>query len=134
MVEGMLGKPDPGRAQIVLTGLQVMARHGVLPEERVDEQPFVVDVEAIVDEPDADDLSRAVSYADIARRAVRQVEAGHVDLIETLAARISDACLELPGIHAVAVRVHKPQAPIGLPFHDVSVTIVRGTGNDGSPA
>ncbi|SPF67994.1 dihydroneopterin aldolase [Propionibacterium ruminifibrarum] len=134
MVEGTLGNPGPGRVQIVLTGLHVMARHGVLPEEWVDEQPFVVDVEAIVDEPDADDLSRTVSYADIAQLAVRQFEAGHVNLIETLAARICDACLGLPGIHAVAVRVHKPRAPIGVPFHDVSVTAVRSAGRDGSPA
>ncbi|SYZ33213.1 dihydroneopterin aldolase [Propionibacterium australiense] len=134
MLEQMPGKLVPGRTRIVVNGLRVMARHGVLPGERVEEQPFVIDVELIVDEPDADELSRAVSYADIARRAVRQVETTPVNLIETLAARIADSCRELPGIHAVAVCVHKPQAPIGFPFQDVSVTVVRDSGNTEQPA
>ena len=29
------------------------------------------------------------------------------------------------GVHAVQVSVHKPEAPVGVPFSDVVVTIVR---------
>ncbi|MFC2757648.1 dihydroneopterin aldolase [Propionibacterium acidifaciens] len=136
------GDAVPGRARIALTGLRIMARHGVLPVEHAEEQPFIVDAELVVDEPERDELSRTVDYAEVARVIVRTVGGGHVDLIETLAARIADACLVLPGVRASAVRVHKPEAPIGLPFRDVSATVVRragdgagtGTTPDGTPA
>jgi 7,8-dihydroneopterin aldolase/epimerase/oxygenase len=48
-----------------------------------------------------------------------------VDLLETLATRLADVCLEEPPVRAAAVTVHKPQAPIDVPFDDVSVTVVR---------
>jgi 7,8-dihydroneopterin aldolase/epimerase/oxygenase len=53
------------------------------------------------------------------------VEGEPVDLIETLAQRIADAVLAYPLVHVVAVTVHKPSAPITVPFADVSVTIRR---------
>ena len=47
------------------------------------------------------------------------------DLIETVAERISDALLAMQGVQGVVVTVHKPSAPIIVPFTDVSVTITR---------
>ena len=35
--------------RIDLTGIEVWARHGVLPEEKTRDQPFVVDVGCFVD-------------------------------------------------------------------------------------
>ena len=46
-------------------------------------------------------------------------------LIETLAERIAAACLAFTGVERVAVTVHKPQAPIPVPFDDVELRIVR---------
>ncbi|WP_316671036.1 dihydroneopterin aldolase [uncultured Propionibacterium sp.] len=130
----MLEETNPGRARIRLSGLRVMARHGALPDEYDNEQPFVIDAELIVDEPAADDISRTVDYAEVARVVVRTIGGEHADLIETLAARIADACLGLPGIRALEICVHKPQAPVGLPFRDVSATVVRRAGDDGGRA
>jgi len=48
-----------------------------------------------------------------------------VDLIETLAQRLADVCLASDLIEAVEVVVHKPDAPVPLPFEDVTVTIRR---------
>ena len=53
-----------------------------------------------------------------------------VDLIETLAERIAAACLDWPAVESVEVTVHKPQAPIQVPFADVELRIVRGRGDD----
>ena len=48
-----------------------------------------------------------------------------VRLIETLAERVADRCLTDSRVQAVEVTVHKPQAPIPVPFDDVTVTILR---------
>jgi dihydroneopterin aldolase len=48
-----------------------------------------------------------------------------VNLIETLAARLAEICLADPAVSAVQITVHKPDAPITVPFDDVSVTIRR---------
>jgi dihydroneopterin aldolase len=48
-----------------------------------------------------------------------------VDLIEALAQRIADRCLAEHLVDEVEVTVHKPQAPVPVPFDDVTVTILR---------
>jgi dihydroneopterin aldolase len=48
-----------------------------------------------------------------------------VNLIETLAQRLADACLAEPRVEQVEITVHKPQAPITVPVDEVSVTVVR---------
>jgi dihydroneopterin aldolase / 2-amino-4-hydroxy-6-hydroxymethyldihydropteridine diphosphokinase len=48
-----------------------------------------------------------------------------VRLIETLAERLARACLDEPAVREVQITVHKPQAPIGIPFGDVLVTVSR---------
>jgi dihydroneopterin aldolase len=48
-----------------------------------------------------------------------------VELIETLAARLAEVCLADEKVARAEVTVHKPAAPITVPFADVAVTIVR---------
>ena len=72
----------------------------------------------------ADDLALTVHYGELAERLARVVEGEPVDLLETLAARLAEICLA-PPVTAVEVTVHKPQAPIGRVFGDVSVTVRR---------
>jgi dihydroneopterin aldolase len=76
-----------------------------------------------------DDLARTVDYSAVAADVVAIVATGSLDLIETLAQRIADACLARDLVEAVEVVVHKPDAPVGVPFDDVSVTIVRRRGS-----
>ena len=45
------------------------------------------------------------------------------DLIEALAAHIADALLARLPLERATVTVHKPEAPLGLEFDDVSVTV-----------
>jgi dihydroneopterin aldolase len=66
-----------------------------------------------------------IDYGVIANTVVGIVEGEPVDLIETLAQRIADACLADPKVNKVQVTVHKPDAPISVPFDDVAVTIER---------
>jgi dihydroneopterin aldolase len=114
--------------RIEIRGLRVRGHHGVLPEERRDGQEFVIDVALTVDTRPAaasDDLAQTVDYADLARRLAEVVSGEPVDLVETLAQRLADVCLSDGRVAATEVRVHKPQAPVGLPVEDVVVTISR---------
>ena len=114
--------------QITLTGLRVRGFHGVFDSERRDGQDFVVDavlelstVEAAV----GDDLTGTVDYGALAQALADVIAGEPVNLLETLAARLAEACLAEPRVDAVTITVHKPQAPIPLTFADVAVTIRR---------
>lgn len=115
-------RPDVVR----LTGIEVTARHGVYPEEKVTPQLFVFDVAcSLAPRPAADDLATTVDYAALAARVSRVAGEGSVDLIETLAERVAATCLAEPLVEEVEVTVHKPEAPLPVPVADVSVTITR---------
>ena len=114
--------------RIELRGLRGHGRHGAYPHEREAGQIFVVDVELSLDlRPAArsDDITDTVHYGELASRIVAVVEGEPVALIETLAARIADICLADPRVEQAEVTVHKPEAPVGVPFDDVAVTVVR---------
>jgi dihydroneopterin aldolase/2-amino-4-hydroxy-6-hydroxymethyldihydropteridine diphosphokinase len=114
--------------RIAIRGLRGHGRHGVFASERETGQTFVVDLVISLDTRPAassDDLAATVHYGIVAERVVAEIEGEPVDLIETLAQRIADRCLEFEGVGAVEVTVHKPEAPVTVPFDDVSVTIVR---------
>jgi dihydroneopterin aldolase len=72
-----------------------------------------------------DDLDKTINYGALAEQIVAEVENDPVDLIETVAARIATLVLEQPKALAVEVTLHKPSAPIAVPFDDVSITIRR---------
>ncbi len=113
---------------ITLTGLRATANHGVFEHERRDGQEFVIDVIVHLDLSPAatsDDLERTVHYGVLAEQVVAAVEGDPVDLIETVAERVAQVVLSHAAAVVTTVTVHKPGAPITVPFEDVSVTIVR---------
>jgi dihydroneopterin aldolase len=117
-----------GNDRIKLSGLRGRGLHGVYPRERVEGQTFVVDAVLEVDTREAaegDDLGRTADYGAIAEKLVAVIEGEPVNLIETLAARLAGICLADPAVLAAEITVHKPDAPISVPFEDVSVTIRR---------
>ncbi len=133
--EGETVRSVPARIEdgdhIALTGLSATAHHGVFDHERADGQVFVIDVAVAVDLAPAaatDDLDRTIHYGILAERIVGAVERDPVDLIETVAERVAATVLEFGAATRVRVTVHKPGAPITVPFDDVSVTIVRARG------
>jgi 7,8-dihydroneopterin aldolase/epimerase/oxygenase len=113
---------------ITLTGLRASAFHGVLEHERRTGQVFVIDVTIWLDLSPAaqsDDLDRTVHYGELAEEVVASVEGEPVDLIETVAERVAAVALAHAPVLRTVVTVHKPSAPITVPFADVSVTIDR---------
>lgn len=112
--------------EITLTGLRATAFHGVFEQERRDGQEFIVDVTVQLDlSSTGDDISRTIHYGVLAEEIVAAVERDPVDLIESVAERIAGVVLAHEAAQVVRVTVHKPQAPITVPFEDVSVTITR---------
>lgn len=113
---------------IRLTGVRARGFHGVFAHERRDGQDFVVDVVMSVDLARAgasDDLRHTVHYGEVAADVVAVIEGEPRDLIESLAAEIAEVVLARPLVEAVEVTVHKPQAPVGVPFGDVEVVVRR---------
>ncbi len=117
---------------ISLRGITARGRHGVLDWEQAYGQPFVVDADLSVDIRRAavtDDLALTVNYAEVAAHIVALITGEPFALIETLAERIAADVLGFNGVSAVTVTVHKPEAPVGVPFTDVAVVITRHGGD-----
>lgn len=113
---------------IRLTGLRVFAHHGVLDFERQNGQEFVIDLEIVVDLAPAaasDNVARTIHYGELAEAVARVVQGDPVNLIETVAERVAGVALGYQRARAVTVTIHKPTAPITVPFADVSVTMTR---------
>ncbi|MDN5717060.1 MAG: 2-amino-4-hydroxy-6-hydroxymethyldihydropteridine diphosphokinase [Janibacter sp.] len=114
--------------RISLLGVRARGFHGVLADEKRDGQDFVVDVVLDVDLAPAgttDDLARTINYAEVGADVVRRIEGPSLDLIESLAEQIAGDALARPAVRGVEVTVHKPSAPVGVPFGDVAVSIHR---------
>ena len=113
---------------IRISGIRAFGHHGVFDHERVEGQEFSVDVTLYVDASKAastDDLADAVDYGAVATTVHDLVSGAPVNLIETLADRIATALMAIDEVGRVVVTVHKPQAPIPVPFDDVSITVDR---------
>ncbi|UUZ44219.1 2-amino-4-hydroxy-6-hydroxymethyldihydropteridine diphosphokinase [Janibacter limosus] len=114
--------------RISLLGVRARGFHGVLADEKRDGRDFVVDVVLHVDLAPAgttDDPALTINYAEVGADVVRRIEGPSLDLIESLAEQVAADALVRPGVRAVEVTVHKPSAPVGVPFGDVAVTIER---------
>ena len=118
--------------RLSLLGMRFEGRHGVLPEEKVDPQPFEVDLVLHADlagAAESDRLDATVDYAALFD-LVRSIVEGHAfDLIEALAGAIARATLAAtsPGlVDRIEVRVRKPKAPIDGAFDTVEVSLSRG--------
>ena len=114
--------------ELSVTGIECFAHHGVFEHERREGQTFVIDLVLGVDTGPAaasDDLHDTVDYGSLVARVKASVESDPVDLIETLAQRISDVCLADDRVEWARVTVHKPGAPIDATFSDVTLTITR---------
>ena len=106
----------------------MFAHHGVLEHEKVEGQTFLIDLRLETDLAAAgasDDLGQTVDYGSVTQRVHDVVASERWDLIERVAQRIAETVLEDDRVHQVTVTVHKPSAPIEVPFGDVTVTIVR---------
>ena len=116
-----------GLAHVFVRALEVEAVVGVHDHEKVAPQPLRISIDLTVREaPEGHDdkLASVVCYEDVVRGVQSICGMGHVNLIETLAERIADFCLEDARVHAVRVSIEKPQA---FTECSVGIEIERGS-------
>ena len=121
---------DPtGDDRIELRGMRFLGRHGVTLEERMEPQPFEVDV-VMWSSLDAagrtDELADTVDYSAVFNVVAEVVQGRSFRLIEALAGAIIEAVLGSQlTVDSVEVRVRKPQAPLPGQFETVEAVLRR---------
>jgi FolB domain-containing protein len=99
---------------------------GINPDERIKRQDVLINITLYADLMKAgqsDDMADTVNYKQIKNRIVEMVEQSSFFLVERLAERIAESCLEDSGVQYVNVLVEKPGA---LRFaRSVGVEILR---------
>ncbi|MFM8819099.1 MAG: dihydroneopterin aldolase [Phenylobacterium sp.] len=104
--------------KVVVRGLRLDARIGVYDHEKTGAQPLLVDVEVDLSRAPVVGLEATFNY-ELVVDAARQILAdGHVDLVETFARRLAEACIRQTAAQRVRVHVLKPQAL--SPFADAA--------------
>jgi dihydroneopterin aldolase len=112
--------------KIELHGVEVFGHHGATEAEEREGQTFLFDVALWPrQEPDADDIERAIDYRDVAA-CVREIsDRERVHLLETLAASLADELISRFAVERVRVRVRKPQVQLDPPAEYSAVTVER---------
>lgn len=115
--------------KILIRNLKIFAYHGVNPEEKVQGQNFILDIDAFVDifvPCKTDNVDDTVSYAEIIEETVRIFTSRKDDLVERAAERVSEGLFEkFEKIQALRILLKKPDAPIDADFEYVGVEIER---------
>jgi dihydroneopterin aldolase len=112
--------------KISVEGLALEVIIGVHEWEQTTPQPVLIDVDLYTDTTAAantDDLTKTLSYGDIARTVTSFAERSRFKLIETLAEQLAALILADYAVDRIRVRVSKPQAVKSAA--NVSVTIER---------
>ncbi|MBZ0216047.1 MAG: dihydroneopterin aldolase [Fimbriimonadaceae bacterium] len=96
---------------VFVRDLVIETEIGIHPNEHYVAQRIVINVDlAVRDIPVefTDRYSDVVCYENVVNGVKRLAEAGHVNLVETLAERIASHCLEDPRVISARVRIEKP--------------------------
>lgn len=120
-----------GHDAIHLRGLEFYAYHGVLPEEQVLGQRFLIDMDIFSDLRQAgssDQVGDTIHYGEVYQVVKACVTEARHQLLERLAEEIAQRVLAQFSCSSIRVEVHKPQAPVPGVFRDISVEIWREAG------
>ena len=86
---------------------------GINSEERTKRQDILINITLFADlsvAGQSDQIEAAVNYKDVKNRVVEMVEGSSYFLLERLAERVAEICLETPAVQHVQVLVEKPGA------------------------
>ncbi len=108
-----------GLRHVFVRDMVLAAAIGVYPHEHGRSQRIRINVDLSVTDDGGsaagmsrpavgrDDLSRVVDYEQVARSVRAVVAAGHVQLVETLAERLAEICLQDERVQVARIRVEK---------------------------
>jgi dihydroneopterin aldolase len=108
--------------RVLIRDLELLARIGVHGHEQGKPQPVRINI-WLTGEIDlaGDTLPNAIDYEAVADRIRAIIAAGHVNLAETLAERIAQACFEDARVRHARVRVEKLHALAGAAAAGVEI-------------
>lgn len=108
---------------VFVRNLEMLAHIGVHGHEHGKPQPIRINLDLAVEdaaEPE-DRLEKVVDYEAITNKVRDIVAKGHINLAETLAERIAQACFEDPRVKSARVRVEKLHAVPGAESAGVEI-------------
>lgn len=114
--------------RIIMQGLELHGRHGVLDVEREMGQPFLLDLELVLDLRPAgrqDDLNLTIDYSVVYAAVRRAFQSRRCQLIEAVAEMVAETVLSGFPVDEVRVLVRKPHAPVRGKFKYFAVEITR---------
>ena len=98
--------------KLFIDRLRVQASVGILDHELLSRQALLISVGIEMPQastlPEADSVQHVIDYRQLRDVAQQEAQAGHINMLETLAGRIAQRLLALPGVGLVRVRVVKP--------------------------
>lgn len=116
--------------KIKISELEIYGHHGVMKEENVLGQKFLVSAELYTDIRKAgksDDISDSINYAEVSHFIKEFMQKHTFQLIEAVAENLSqEILLKFSQVQKICLTVKKPWAPILLPLDTVSVEVKRG--------
>ncbi len=116
---------DAGRSirHVFIRNLEVLANIGIHGHERGKHQPVRINVDLAVEDAAVieDRLDKVVDYEAITHRIREIVASGHINLAETLAERIAQACFADPRVKTTRIRVEKLHALPGAESAGVEI-------------
>ena len=111
---------------ITITGLQIYAYHGVYEEEQKKGQNFYVNAKLYVDMEKAaytDEVYDSVHYGEVCECMHAFLTQHTFRLLEkAVTETMKEVLLRFPLLKGMEMELCKPEAPIALPFENVSVT------------
>jgi dihydroneopterin aldolase len=114
---------------ILLEGMLFQGYVGINDFEKINGQPFQVDIQLFCEKLlacETDRLEQTVDYGKVFDLVASTVEQARFDLIERLAGKIAEDVLSaFPLVHAADVTVRKPKAPVKGDFSAMGVHIFR---------
>jgi|GEM_PF-313580 len=117
-----------GEARIFVRGLMIEAEVGVYSHEKGARRPLVVDIDVWIVAPqrfNSDELAETVDYDSLVAHARAVVADAHIHLIETIAERIADRCLNDARVVRARIKIEKPGAVLGAACSGVEVERAR---------
>ncbi len=113
--------------KIIIDDIISYAYHGVLPEERELGQEFQISLELGADFSviKDDQIEQAVDYRHAVEVVQKIMKGPSCHLLETLAVRIANQLLLVPGVMEVEVEVRKPNPPLAAVSGGTGVIVTR---------
>ena len=110
---------------IQIRGVRTEGRHGASRGEQDSAQPFLVDLEIDVEALN-DDLGTTADYRVVIYAVQDLIKQKSFALVETIAERVAEAVVEVPGVRWCRATVHKPRAAERLGAADISASAEAG--------